>query len=932
MPQFPSFFTTGSTVVLPTQPAQYRPFNLGPMVQSIRERPQSKKNKPTTPKAKDFEIEGRIGAVNQYMRPINRKLQMMENRVALYGAAAYDMPEYAQDMRDLSTLSNEQRQNIVAEETKMRDNYKDNTKGKGSFYDLSNWDHLGGELMTVAEMNAMAQYAETEDLGDPQTQMKFMKGFDENPTIYGMEDARVAVDGLFNDIGHWKRGNGWSTIEEKYLENMKGALTTHNEQMSQKNFGDIDGDGVGEGLDAAKKQTLARAIKGAIDVTDPIVGGYLQGFLQKNKGFDGVKNYFKENGQIKDDFYNDFAQFMRDDIEQHYQKRKIDVWDSDQTFSFDEYDPSLYQRGWEEEDVEKLAKTAWMQQTTSSDAVTNLGLPVDEVFGGNNWLSSLVEKTFGSIGIGDGASGLAFNFGNLDEKQRESLKNTLLAGGDSPYVVNLDDEGNPYLNLNDAYDPDATRAKVTDWYKDQFGDLPEDELNMMVDNALTEIANNRHDMQTAFQKGAGKAGYTRQDFTEYTLLSTTLQAEFPEVYDALNSLNLVGKPAEETMTNMHIKVGETYGLATDLGSARYEGAYGDMKMTSNTTLSNMGVKTKDGILYFNDPNWMKMSADDKEMYIKNSGGQIGLWNRKDGTVASAASKADGVIPVDETTQALILQAHKAGNLNAPFYSPASLTMDAEYSYANEKEAAKSLQGKKFTVEVPSIYNLNTKGTYEKDYDALRSDLYTRETAMIISNGKTKASTAGDPNSSIQKFDRYGQLAEQVGIKKGTPQYERFEQDLNKLGGQPTAKIIGYLAAIKSGKGTAGNWNFNTAVRKVQRNISDGQTLDPDWKDNAGWSKKKYKNKDTGTIEERFKVKVEQDVTGVMLGVTEGTQYLKHKGTQFYNMSSENYIDNVLNKRGVNPQRSTKTQWGQEDYSGSGQGQKTAADAGYQITR
>jgi hypothetical protein len=802
MPQFPSFFTTGSTVVLPTQPAQYRPFNLGPMVQSIRERPQSKKTKPTTPKAEDFEIEGRIGAVNQYMRPINRKLQMMENRVALYGAAAYDMPEYAQDMRELATLSNEQRQNIVSEETKMRDNYKKNTEGKGALYDLYNLKKTG-ELKTASQWNEINQYAETEDLGDPQTQETWRKGFDENPMFYTIEDARIGVDALFKEVGVFERGGASEVLQEGFLEDLYGVVSEYNSHMSRVNFSGDPNEG--DMLEAAKRQAWSRAL-GGVDFSDPIMAGYFQAFLQKT---DGLSAYMNKNGRMdeksEERWQNDFKNFVESDLDEHYKKRKIDIFKTDQRKSFNEADPSYYDRAEEAQIIEEYL-AARKQQTVTMESRDNLGIGMDQVMN-QDYLYSTEERDF------------------------------VLAGGDSPFVVQQDGDGNNFVSVNEDYDEEALRARAIEYFNQKF---PDGNPNAMImadghgaktaqeyaDLIVSRTNARRDKIANDMSSGRGRLGTTRMVIDEDYIPTGTVPTPMLE---GVNSKFLVGKTAKELGTGNVALVGESFINMTSFGDAVYEGAGGALYMGPNTISSNAGiaVPTENGgtrIVRFASEEWQKMDEAGRQRLAQN--GQFGVFNH-DGSLADAGAFQGQPMPMDEGTQKALATMMVNGNLNTAYYSPAALRMNATLSYKDEKEAAKSLEGQYFKKEVPVRYKVGNSA-YDRAYEKLTSTpgLFTdTRVALKLTREDDYKMTENDAklilrNTDISPTSKEGQtfIETFVGMDK---------RNMSK------AAVWDALTHAKLGKLDKA-WNYKTAVVMKDQPISDGKKLDRDYKTQMEW--------------------------------------------------------------------------------------------------
>lgn len=849
MPEFPSFYTTGSTVVLPTQPLRYQPLNLTGLIQSIRERPAASTSKKTKLKEEDFEIEGRIGAVNQYMRPIRRELGRMKNLESLYGSAAYDMPEYGEIMTNLDMYSSDQRDNIVEQETEMYKNYKKNTEGKGAYYDFFNWNKTG-TLNTVAEWNERNQYAETTALGDPQTEQRFIQGFDENPTLYSIEDARIAVDALFNDIGHWENGSGASVIEEKFLKNMEGALITHNTQMKKTNYGR------GNDLDAAREQTMARAFTNNFDFTDPIVSGYFQAFMQRTNGLKsgigGGEGYINEDGTIKETMAQDFQNFVQADIENHYSKRQIDVFNQDQTMQWREKSEYAYKRGDEQKRIEALQE-AMLQQEATGDMSVNLGLPLNQIFPEKNFSPELLD--------------------------------ILMQADNSPFVVSTDEQGNPYINTDYSNWSMGGEAKMherlTEYYLSQG--FPKDiAIGKAIEVAEYTRAQAEFVKEQA-ERGQGKLGITTTRFDEYVLPAHAISGNFEEIYSAVNSDFLVGRSAQEIGMGGYVKVGDTYIRATDLGDARYEGGYGAMKLTQNVISTNMGIEMPNGgKILFSSDTWQKMSEKQKMEMGKQ--GKIKLFNH-DGSTGNAASRQGELFLPDETTQSMIYQAHINGNLNAPYYSPAAHTMAVDYSFKNEAEAAKALQNLEISIEVPNVYSKGNVA-FKKAYDEISyDDDPIGWTGIYLSQGKT------------DKVPRGVDITRRYGIKTNTEAGREFVKWWDKskengtLAGLTRIQMTEAIAQAKAG-GFSKGWRPSQYTKKVRVKASNGRTIHP-----------VYKKQSRGRMgivgkgdnrENRYLITVEQDITGATIGV--GGTADESRVDDLFQKNNERYVYEYLRKK------------------------------------
>lgn len=804
MPEFPSFFTTGSTVVLPTQPINYQPMNLSGMIQSVRSQPKGRSTSKGLPSSEDFKIEGRVGAVNQYMRPINETIQEMQDRVGLLGAAAYETPEHAQNLRDLANYSNDQRKNIVDAETEMYKNYKANTKGEGAMYDLYNLAQTG-ELKTAAQWNKINQYAETNDLGSPQTSETWRKGFDENPTFYGLDDARVAADALFANTGVLERGGASDVLKEGFIDNLYGVVSEYNSQMSKYNFSDEKGKS-GDMLDAAYRQSWKRALNGT-DFTDPLMAGYFQGFLQRMGGLDSYMDpdtmQMTEQGEAK--FQKDFKDFVESDLEEHYKKRKIDIFKTDQRKSFNEADPSYYDRAEEAQIIEEYLASR-KQQTVTMESRDNLGIGMDQIMN-QDYLYGTEERDF------------------------------VLAGDESPFTVQQDGNGNNFLSVNDDYDEEALRARAIEHFNMKFPDgnpnamimaeghgakTAEEYADMIVsrtDARRTKIA---YDMSN----GRGRLGNTRMVIDEDYIPTGSVPTPLLE---GTNSKYLVGKTAKELGTGNVALVGESFINMTAFGDAIYEGTAGALYMGPNTISSNAGIKipTDNGgsrIVRFASDEWQKMDEDGRNRLTQ--GGKFGVFNN-DGSLADAGSFQGKPMPMDEGTQKALATMAVNGNLNTAYYSPAALRMNATFSYKDEREAAKALEGQSFKKEVPLLYT-GGNSAYDKVYEKLKDNSSLVEvTRKMLPRQESKPSKiyAGEAE----------QLARLAGLAPNSPQSKTFVETITKVdrGNLTEARVLDIMSQAKLGQLNKA-WNYKTAVAMKDQPISNGKKLDRDYKTQMEW--------------------------------------------------------------------------------------------------
>ena len=622
-----------------------------------------------------------------------------------------------------------------------------------------------------------------------------------------------------------------------------------------------------------------------VDVTDPIMAGYLQGFLQDRGGFD---SYYNDKMQMDEEsqkkFMDDFTTFVENDLSDHYAKRKIDIFKSDHRKSFEEGSDYHYEKAEEAQMVEEMMQ-AMKQQTVSSEGRENFGLPMDNVF----------------------------NTGFLNETAERDY---VLAGDKSPFVVQQDGDGNNYITVNDKYDEDALRAKAIEYYNKKYPDgspapgvmkgsasyrSAEDYADAVVAN--TNAERDRVEYETS--RGMGMSGTTRQVYDENYVPTGGVPKSF---LDGVNSEYLLGQTAEDMGVGNVIQVGETFMNLTDFGNAVYEGAGGALKLAPNTIASNSGVKTPDGkIILFTSPQWQNATDEMKEQMSR--GGTIGTWDA-DGYMADAAAFQGKPVPMDEATMDVLAKMANEGTINSAYYSPGTLRMASTFSFANEKEAAKALQGKTFKKEVPLRY-AGTNSAYDRAYDEIVSvDATIPLAKQLIRNAKYYKGEERD------RFVTEGakQLLQEIGVDPNSDDGKEFVEVINKnkdnLRNMGKSHIVDMAVNAKLGELNEA-WNFKTAVTYKDQPIAKGNRLDRDFKSMSKWRKGTSKD---GT--KRNMLTLDMNVTEVaMNGITDPKQRRVMRG--FTQRATNDYFTNQRYKLNKNRGKTGKVQT--QTYGGLGFG-------------
>lgn len=595
MAQFPKFITTGGTRDLQPVPLQYKPIDLLPLISQIRTQPQEPKGtKKPSFDAKDLEIEGRIGAVNQYMEEANRAMSKINRGFDLYGDSFASMPEYRQSVMDYEYATGKERKNIVNRQTEDVKRFKEQTKGKGTFFHLGEWVRTG-KLKKISDWQDIQERGYTKELGQ---KGDFVEDFDFDPTLYDMADARAEADALYDKHGYRSDQQATGAIEEKLMKNMYGIFKSYQSNMYKRNYGAVDKNGNptitdenGNTIDlnAAHEQAMSRALQGNLDPTDKLTAGFMQGFLQRQGGLSG---YFNKEGILDDagieKFQKDFKQFVADDLTQHFNKRKVLETGNEYKEDFDEASPEGY-GGFGKAQAAQLAINGMKEHVTSFDQIKT-ALPEDVL---NSFLPITQEEyDSGGGGILDRIGYVndmkAAGFDNLTA-YRNFMKNKMFEGPGSVFkAIPMADGTTSYEVNEDAISSGDFYDKIYNELKGKFKD------DRDARNAADEITGQIYDAakksKIAMDLGAGKTWMGRDNVFIAEYDANTVNQVFS---DALQNDNMIGKDAGQVGTGINVYMGETAMNLSDLSGFTMVNRSGNLMLQPNAAAQNYGVFIKE---------------------------------------------------------------------------------------------------------------------------------------------------------------------------------------------------------------------------------------------------------------------------------------------------------------------------------------------------
>lgn len=483
MGQFPSFWQLAPSEGLQPVPLQQRVLDFTPLIASM------KGIQPTTSTSKNADKEEpkyrdmRKGYAEQLFargRTIQEKMRVMES---IYGEDVYGMPAYQQMERDESDNFSYENMMYGSQEKDLIDTFGANIKDKGHYYILE--EMLKGRgLRQGQEWYNRWLNTESKTIDPRSRSAEWSEDLTFNPVLFNEEDGDDYLDKLFSPAAAaWFKSGDAKIIGDYAAASAKGTLTEH--YSSGNNFtqlNDAQADALrlaGLGIDE-KGNIKSDELKGVFDITTPLVGGYLQGFLQggQRRG-DGIyKGDAKiadigDKGGLTNEGATMFSEYVVGRINSHMTKRKESEYDK--TNSFYEHSPNAYGAGAVADALNDLSAVTDYYDT---ETVQDKGYyTFDAMF--NEAMTEQDKESWVSQGLmtKDSAGNYTINEkGKVEMDKWQEAFNTDYAQDvvidkdnvvPAMYIRKVDEQGKSYYEPNEEYfaDYNNNNAKLYEKYK-----------------------------------------------------------------------------------------------------------------------------------------------------------------------------------------------------------------------------------------------------------------------------------------------------------------------------------------------------------------------------------------------------------------------------------------------------------------------------------
>jgi hypothetical protein len=427
MAQFPKFLFPPTPGGIMPSPLQVKPLNLGPLIAALeksgtRAAAQAKAAKKESDD--DLKIEGLIGAIQQSKDQYYQAEQTQRNLANAYGLdVAMLMPSYQQAQALREDITSQPTNELRLRAKKQKDDwYKDVQSAKAtSLYDPQLFlDTEGEKTMTYGDIGLVQEHGKFRQIGgfdnggnylsgEESDGHSYMDDYSYNTNFLTEKDAVEQVNRLFDSAqeGQLTSSANANVFATEIGNAVKGIMTTKSDYSD--NFKNMD-----LALQEALKE-VGISEKG-MDLSNPILGGYFQGFLQKsNGGLEwGGKKLRNEDGKINDEFYKGFSAYVSGQLELAAEKRKEKQYDVSK--SFQEQSEFAYNaQGALDRQAEMFAAQTSAETITATDVMA--GQDVARVLGmaatGNTAISELSSQDMLELaqGLGIDISAYEASFG-----------------------------------------------------------------------------------------------------------------------------------------------------------------------------------------------------------------------------------------------------------------------------------------------------------------------------------------------------------------------------------------------------------------------------------------------------------------------------------------------------------------------------------------
>lgn len=613
---FPSLLGLEPTSGLQFGNLQTRIPDLTPLLNQMKTAPSS----PTTGSdggTADEEIpefdEFRTGFANQLQGMYRKNLLARQNLENLYGVEqAQKLPEYKRLEQEVERdiLSND---NMIAgvRERKAKDGYAQvvQQNNGGNLFNLDQWMR-GSELKRNDDWLAHQEASYTDELQPGSSFNQYHRNFAFNPTFATMEDARKEVDALMSPAMEKMNESEWSKVLGDYaVGSTLGIMTEHGRRGNNH-----------EQMQEAYAQSMNRlGLTGAPDISDKIVAGYMQGFMQRTQQREDGRYYNKpmrdDNGDVvgytqvkvidKDDaptteFQDAYADFVTADITDHYQKRLKGY--SGKKKNYSQYNEAGYSRGQINDEL-VAASTATTSVTYDTAKNVNTG-----AFTKDQLKSIAIQSGFVSSDISDEDFKEKFD---LFTGENGILQINTLSNGEVVYLVKGTER-----NADGTYVDGKSPGQILASYGAAVfsnPDIPLNEQTTMWDIAQ-KVAGLANDVNPySFRSNENALAQS----IDYTALATTL-ADFHKQIEGTR-IELWGENTVGQVGNSYIEMNRMPGTVIDAkGDMRYQEApymtnWDVVRATPNNLSlyqqAGIQVTEKDGMLFDANGNVIRDAVD-----------------------------------------------------------------------------------------------------------------------------------------------------------------------------------------------------------------------------------------------------------------------------------------------------------------------------------
>ena len=327
MADFPIFISSPSPEGLKPAALSYKSLDFGPLLKSVRLRNQTEKKTKTV--KEDKPIDALTGGGKQYYGEIDRHKNTILKLEGQYGTGASEMPEYKKALGALSSMVSPS--NIVALKRQKEQWVNDQATIKGDkssrHIDIDHF-HNTGEFNTLDNRLTENDLAATDFMSNPELYGTRYYDYNFNPggSAYNHEDALAEFDKIFNTA------NDQFNLSSNEIDAISTTIATGtggNVDVLKKEL-KFNKDDL-KSLTYASKEAEERFTGGFLNLSDPLVNGMYQSFLNKVGGGQGnayiedangnAELVSLEGGTSNKNWNKAFHYYTKETIDNHLKKR-----------------------------------------------------------------------------------------------------------------------------------------------------------------------------------------------------------------------------------------------------------------------------------------------------------------------------------------------------------------------------------------------------------------------------------------------------------------------------------------------------------------------------------------------------------------------------------------------------------------------------------